>query len=181
MSSLSKAGQTDFNALIKGSRLSSLDVLYLHGGDDTSFKTFASDTCKNLISVTKNQVYIDSFSLTESELKDILESCTNAKELLIVNCKVDKISDKFSIDKTKTYSFKSLDLYYTLINDDKFINKDKMGNLAKALADTNLKTDLKSIHCFEEDFTKADLESIISTHKLKAKAISDSNEPSPSE
>lgn len=144
-----------------------------------SFKGISSNVCKHLISVAKKQVYLDSFSLTESELKDILESCTNAKELFIVNCKVDKISDKFEIDKNKTYTFRSLDLYYTLMNNDKYINKDKMNNFAKALSDTNLKTDLKSIHCFEEDFSKTDLEEIISSQKLKAKAIIDSIEPSP--
>lgn len=98
-----------------------------------------------------------------------------------MNCKVDKISDKFSIDTKKTYSFTKLDLYYTLMNDSKFIDKDKMNKLAEAFAKTNLKTDLKSIHCFSEDFAKEDLESIISTNKLKAKAIVDDKEPTPSE
>lgn len=145
------------------------------------FKGIAADVCKNLISVANKQVYIDSFSLSESELSDIFENCSSAKELFIVNCQVDSISSKFSIDKKKTYAFKTLDLYYTLMNDKKFIDKEKMENLVSALANTNLKTDLKSIHCFTEDFSKEDLESILSTHKLKAKAVVDEKEPSPAE
>ena len=181
MSGLSKTGQTDFNAFVKGAKFTSLQILYLHGGDDMNFHLLASDTWKHLISVTQKQVYIDSFSLTEGDLEDIFESCTEAKQLFLVNCRVDDISDKFVIDRKKTYTIRSLDLYYTLMNDHKYIDKEKMNNLVESLAETNLKTDLKSIHCFEEDFSKSDLESIISAHKLSAKAIVDDNEPSPDE
>ena len=181
MSSLSKTGQTDFNAFIKSAKLTSLDILYLHGGDDMNFHVLASDTYKDLIKATQKQVYIDSFSLTEADLEGVLGACTSTKNLFLVNSKVDSISDKFHIDRKATYTLRSLDLYYTLMNDSKFIDSKKMNNLADALSQTNLKTELKSIHCFDEDFTKADLEKILTAHSLSAKAIVDDNEPSPDE
>ena len=181
MWSLTKAGQADFGAFINGAKFNSLQILYLHGGEDMNFHFLATDTWKNLISVTQKVVYIDSFALTGEDIEDILEGCTQAKHLYLVNCRVGEISEEFVIDTDKIYTLKHLDLYYTLMNDSKYIDYEKMNYIVEALSETNLQSDLKTIHCFEEDFSKIDLNNILSNHDMSAHAVVDREEPTPEE
>ena len=79
---LDKEGCSNMADFINNSQLSHLDYLYLHGGDKAKLSSLDKSALKNLMRVSVNQVYIDTFTLDEADVKLIFENCFKAKELL---------------------------------------------------------------------------------------------------
>uniref|UniRef100_A0A7S3JCJ6 Uncharacterized protein n=1 Tax=Euplotes harpa TaxID=151035 RepID=A0A7S3JCJ6_9SPIT len=161
MKDLSKTGRSDFADLVNGSKLSTINVLYLHGGEYMKFSLLDLSAVEKLIGVTKKQVFIDSFTLSEAELVSIFENSCNAKELLIVNCKIPKLSSKFKLNTKTKYSYTTLDLCYSLVKDGEFIDEDKLTVIFKELAKTNLKDSLKTVHAHEDDIDSATVSKVL--------------------
>ena len=75
----------------------SLQILYLHGGEDLSISAYLS-SLPSLLRITSKQIYLDMFSLCPDSLKLIIENSCRARELILNYCKVTKLSTSFTID-----------------------------------------------------------------------------------
>ena len=172
-------GLTNMASFINSAQITDLQILYLHGGDKAKFTSFDKTAVKNLWKAVTNQVYIDTFTLEEADIKNILENWVKAKEIWLINCKVANLSSKFEINLKDKPTVQTLDLYYSLLKDNKeYIDETKFKQLISAISKSSFKLSLKKIHYHEFDYPKQELEDIVKESDLKAlKIVGDENEP----
>jgi len=166
----------DFLAI---SGLSKLEVLYLNGG--LNFKCEkVEEIITSLGKVTTEQIYIDSFVLEDLDLKVILKNSSKVKNLCIINCAVQDLDSDFSVDGSKSYKLKTLDLYWTAqSNNSEYLDQDKTKALLKAIGDSKIKDSLQNIHVCETDYSQDELEDLTRKLKLKVRVKADGKQPEP--
>lgn len=134
----------------------------------------------NLLKITSKQIFIDTFILTEDDLKVLMENSTKTQELVISNCRIPKLEENFAISKTLKSSLQKLDLYYTLVKDEKeFMTESKARAFLDAISKSGLKNTLKSIHYHIDDYPKDELEDMIRGYNMKIRIMGDLKEPKP--
>lgn len=70
--------------LLEDSKLTKLNILYLHGHSEMGI-TKMKDFLPDLLRITTDQIYIDSFKLGEQDLNIIFEYSVNVKQLCLIN------------------------------------------------------------------------------------------------
>mmetsp|Transcript_2176 Transcript_2176/g.2509 ORF Transcript_2176/g.2509 Transcript_2176/m.2509 type:complete len:189 (-) Transcript_2176:43-609(-) len=164
--------------IISNSKFSSLEVLYIHGAREIGFGKY-SEIFLDLLKKSSVQVFIDSFQLSEKDIKLIFEHSIKAKSLCLVNCEVANITSGFKISGKK-FSLKTLDLFWTCIQDDKkFLSEAKTTNLFKALKGSKISSSLQAIHISAEDFDKNDIEDLQESYLPNVKLGLDDKSPEP--
>lgn len=138
MDDLQKKDLEDFEKTVKNSKFKEIDILYLHGGGKLNMDRF-EDCIPALLQNTDTQIYLDSFNLDQQDIETIFKHATKTQSLHIINCKVSDLQD-IKIPKSQAYKMKTLDLYWTAIEEDEeYLNEEKMEELAVAIATSKLK------------------------------------------
>jgi hypothetical protein len=167
--------------LLKNSRLDNVQIVYLHGSGKMNLSA-AKDLLPDLLSITQHQLFLDSFSLSESDLQLIFKHATNVANLYLVNCVVGKVSKSLGLSAKQKYKLKNLDLFYSAIADsEEHLNKEKLNHIFDELAETDIAKSLKTVHVCKDDYPQKDLQELLDKHGLKSKAVADTKTPEPDE
>lgn len=166
------------NNLVLNSKIKSLKYLYLHGeGKMGTIKI--RELLSPLLKVTKEQIYIDSFKLTEMDMSLVFSKSTKAKELCLINCNVSNLGEDFKIPD-RTFVLESLDLHWTCIEDnDEYLDLRKAKVLMEAIANSQIAHTLQRIHLWDSDFAAELLEEMLEDLDLDVDVDADDDTPEP--
>lgn len=121
------------------------------------------DVLKEALPRVENEIYLNQFELNSQSLKMLMEASCNCQNLAIYDCKVD-LSEGFTLDTSKRYNFTVLNLSMTISDNENSKDRMTLESLPKfvvALAETNLKQDLKTLYLWESYCSKtADVEKL---------------------
>jgi hypothetical protein len=124
------------------------------------------------------QVYLQCFQFDQNTLKKVIESSRNAKELVFYWCQIDEISSEFELDPYIHYSLEVLDLYETAKKKEKkFLNKKKLKKLSKAMAKTNIKSNLRKVHVRAQFFKLEKVQKVFSKQGFIISVKANDKEP----
>ena len=161
MDKIPKKDLDNLEKFLDNSRLSEIQIVYLHGGEKIGLKDL-KDVLPKILSITTKQIFLDSFKLTEDELSLIFENSTKTEKLEIVNCRIGEIGDKFKVKSSSSYKMKELNLSWTCIQDDEsFLDEDKLSAFIKGLAKTKLTDSLKYIKIDVNDYDQENFEDVL--------------------
>ncbi|CAI2375450.1 unnamed protein product [Moneuplotes crassus] len=167
------------NQLILNSDLSSLKLLYMHGGSEMG-TTKIEELLSPLFKITTTQVYMDSFKLTEKDMMIIFKNCIKVKELCLVNCNVSNLGEEFEIPTNLNFKMESLDLYWTCNQgDDDYLDSRKTEVLFETIMRSKLKNTLERVHICENEFDEMNLQEILDNCELDCEVIADEITPKP--
>lgn len=120
----------------------------------------------------QKQIYLNQFVLDSSSLKCFIEYSRNCEDLAIYDCKVD-LSEEFELDSSLDYKFTILNMSMTIVDpdsDNDRINPDNLSIFVKALAETNLKSTLKTVYLWESYYRNpADVQQMFNDHGFNIK------------
>lgn len=124
--------------LIEDSKLTNLKILYLHGHSEMGI-TKMKDFLPDLLQITTEQIYIDSFKLGEQDLNIIFKHSVKVKHLCLINWEVTNIGEDFVIPETLKYKVQTLDLFWTWCQyKEGFLDERKLKALLKEIKDSQL-------------------------------------------
>lgn len=179
MDRLTSDGLDDLKFFIKNSNLARLKVLYLHGNSNMELSKLKY-ILPSLLKIVTEQIFIDSFILSEQILNTIFENSINSERLVLVNCQIGDIGETFVIRDSAPYKMRELDLTWTCIKDnDSFLSEDKLSLFFRALAKTQLKQSLKFVHVDEEDYDGDELHQIMKDNDFNVPVRADDKQPMP--
>ena len=97
LSYLQKQDILEINNFFSFSTPNVLQILYLHGGENTDINNYI-ESLPSLLRITQKQIYLDWFILNPDALKLIIENSYKVQELILNYCKTGKLSTSFTID-----------------------------------------------------------------------------------
>jgi len=165
--------------IILNSKLSSLQILYIHGGSEMGI-TKVKELLPILFKITTEQIYIDSFKLVEQDFNLIFSYAYRVKHLCITNWEVSNLGEDFKLPKKQKYKMKTLDLFWTCLqNNEEYLDERKTEVLFNAIKNSRLKESLQEVHLWDKDFNEEELEDIIHTLELDVSLKLDKITPKP--
>jgi len=181
MDLFSTSDMSNLKDLLKNSRLTNVQIVYLHGSGKMGLNA-TKDFLPDLLSITQHQLFLDSFSLTEADLQMIFKHATNVANLYLINCEVGKVSKSLGLSAKQAYKLKNLDLFYTAIVDSAdHLNKEKLDHILGEIAKSEIAKTLKTLHVCNDDYPQKDLQTLLDKQGLKCKVVADGKTPEPDE
>lgn len=127
-----------------------------------------------VVKLVTHQVYLYGFEIGEPHLKDLFENARKTEELVLFDAKV-RICKDFALNPKLNYKIRSLDLFKTARRDEEdYLDEKKIVYFFEALAKTNLKDTLKSIHVMENQYPAEELTWLLKKLGFKAVVEGDS-------